>query len=186
MMQHTFLETERVTAAPHMAAGYVVRPTKDSHLALLAISNSQFPGLCAALGTPEWLTDPRFLTLADRERNGEVLADLITEEVAKHEGQALVDALHRHDVPCALSNPLDRVHLDPQVTHNATIVEHERPWIGRVREPRPPAQYSVTPTALGRHAPKLDEHTDEILRELGRDDAAIATLRASGAVGPRR
>ncbi|MEY4339502.1 MAG: hypothetical protein RLZ14_1352 [Actinomycetota bacterium] len=185
MMQHTLLDTDRVTAGPHMADGYVVRPTADSYLALVATSNSQFPGLCAALGREEWLTDARFRTLADREANAAVLTELISSEVARHPGHELVERLHAHDVPCALSNPVDRVHLDPQVVHNRTLVEHDRPGLGLVREPRPPALYSVTPTSLGRHAPRLDEHTDEILTELGRNAQQIAALRASGAAGAR-
>ena len=187
MMQHTLLADDgRVTAGPHMSDGYVVRPTLDSYLAMIATSNSQFPGLCAALGKNEWLTDERFATLADREANADALSDLITTEVARHSGHELVEKLHSHDVPCALSNPLHAVHLDPQVQHNEILVEHERPWLGPVREPKPPALFSVTPTALGRHAPKLDEHTDEILAELGHGPESIAALRATGAVGPRR
>ncbi len=187
MMQHTLLADDgRVTAGPHMSDGYVVRPTLDSYLAMIATSNSQFPGLCAALGKNEWLTDERFATLADREANADALSDLITTEVARHSGHELVEKLHSHDVPCALSNPLHAVHLDPQVQHNEILVEHERPWLGPVREPKPPARFSVTPTALGRHAPKLDEHTDEILAELGHGPESIAALRATGAVGPRR
>ncbi|MBI4934575.1 MAG: CoA transferase [Actinobacteria bacterium] len=186
MMQHALLDTDRVTPGPHMADDYVVRPTSDSFLAMIATSNSQWPGLCAALDRPEWLTDPRFATLADREANAEVLSDLITVEVARHDGRTLVEALHSHDVPCALSNPVHEVHLDPQVRHNDILVEHERPWLGTVREPKPPARFSVTPTSLGRHAPKLDEHTDEILAELGRTPDDIAALRAAGDIGPRR
>lgn len=185
MMQHTLLDVDRVTTGPHMADGYVVRPTADSHVALIATSNSQFPGLCRALGREDWLTDPRFITLADREANAAVLTELISAEVARHPGRELVERLHANDVPCALSNPIDRVHLDPQVVHNGTLVEHERPWLGAVREPRPPALFSLTPTSLGRHAPKLDEHTDEILTELGRSAEDVAALRAAGAVGPR-
>jgi len=186
MMQHTLLAADgRVTPGPHMADGYLVRRTADSHLALIATSNSQFPGLCAALGTPQWLTDPRFATVADREANASELNTLLAAEIAKHPGRSLVEALHAHDVPCALVNRVDRVHLDPQVAHNASVVEHERPWLGTVREPRPPAIYSATPTALGRHAPKLDEHTDEVLRELGLDDARISELRRRSVVGAR-
>jgi formyl-CoA transferase len=85
-----------------------------------------------------------------------------------------------------VANPIDRVHLDPQVVHNQILVEHERPWLGNVREPRPPARYSATPTALGRHAPKLDEHTDEVLAELGRTPEQIADLRTRGIIGLRR
>ena len=187
MMQHTLLADDgRVTAGPHMADGYLVRRTADSYLTLIATSNSQFPGLCAALGTPQWLTDPRFATLADREANAAVLSDLITAEIARHPGRELRDALHAHDVPCALINQLHEVHRDPQVQHNGTLVEHDRQWLGPVREARPPALYSLTPTTLGRHAPKLDEHTDEILAELGHDPEAIAALRTRGIVGPRR
>ena len=187
MMQHTFLGDDgRVTPGLHMADNYLVRRTADSYITLIATSNSQFPGLCAALGRPEWLTDPRFLTLADREANAAALSALMTDEIARRPGRELVDVLHAHDVPCALVTPIDQVHLDPQVVHNGTLVEHERPWVGTVREPVPPVHFSLTPSALGRHAPKLDEHTDEVLRELGHDDESIADLRARGVVGQRR
>jgi crotonobetainyl-CoA:carnitine CoA-transferase CaiB-like acyl-CoA transferase len=186
MMQHTLLETDEVTPGPHMADGYRVRRTRDGHLALMATSERQFPGLCAALGTEHWLTDERFATLAAREANAAALDELIDAEVSRHIAADLVARLHREDVPCAIANPVDQVHLDPQVAHNGIVVEHERPWLGRVREVRPPARYSATPTAFGRHAPRFDEHTDEVLAELGRDVEQIAELRARGVVGARR
>lgn len=186
MMQHTLLDKGTYTPGPHMADGYLVRRTADRHLVLMATSNTQFPRLCAALGRPEWLTDDRFATLAAREAHADVLAELISAEVARHPGADLRDRLVAHDVPCALVNSLDEVHLDPQVVHNGTLVEHERPWLGRVREPRPAARFSATPTSLGRHAPKLDEHTDEVLTELGHSPADIDALRAAGIVGPHR
>ncbi len=186
MMQHTLLDEGNFTPGPHMADNYLVRRTLDGHLALMGMSNSQFPGVCAALGTTEWLTDERFATMDARETNADELSDLITVEVAKHTGADLVARLHEQDVPCAVVNPLDRVHLDPQVQHNGILVEHQRPWLGTVREPRPPARYSATPTSLGRHAPKLDEHTDEVLGELGRSADTIADLRSRGVIGHRR
>jgi crotonobetainyl-CoA:carnitine CoA-transferase CaiB-like acyl-CoA transferase len=187
MMQHTLLADDgRVTPGPHLADNYLVRRTTDDYIALLATSNSQFPGLCAALDRREWLEDDRFSTLAAREANAVELNALIATELERHKGADLVERLHSHDVPCALVNPLDRVHLDPQVRHNNVLVEHDRPWLGRVREPRPPAHFSATPTSLGRHAPKHDEHTDEVLREIGYDDVTIATLRAAGTIGARR
>jgi crotonobetainyl-CoA:carnitine CoA-transferase CaiB-like acyl-CoA transferase len=46
-------------------------------------------------------------------------------------------------------------------------------------------RFESTPAALGRHAPKLDEHTDEILAELGLTDDEIAALRTARTIGPR-
>ncbi len=186
MMQHTLLDEDRYTPGAHMADNYLVRRTLDGHLALMGMSSSQFPGMCTALGTTQWLTDDRFATMDAREANADELSDLITDEVAKHTGDDLVARLHEQDVPCAVVNPLDRVHLDPQVQHNGTLVEHQRQWLGTVREPRPPARYSMTPTSLGRHAPKLDEHTDEVLGELGLSKDRVADLRSRGVIGQRR
>ena len=98
----------------------------------------------------------------------------------------LVKLLQSVHVPCAGVTPIDAVHLDPQVVHNETIVEHDRPWIGRIREPRPAARYDTTPQAIGRHAPRLDEHTDEVLAELGLSADEIAELRAASVIGARR
>lgn len=167
MMQHCLLADDgRVTPGPHMADGYVVRRTTDGYLTLLVTSNTQFPPMCEAFGRQEWLTDPRFATRESREANAEALYAEVGKELEVRTGAEVVALLHAHDVPCAIVNPVDAVHLDPQVIHNATLVEHDRPWLGMVREPRPPAHYSATPTQLGRHAPKLGEHTTEVLTEL--------------------
>lgn len=186
MMQHSLLDTGAVVPGPHMADNYLVRRTADGHLALMAYSERQFPGLCRALGKPEWLDDPRFISLTDRDANTAALNDLVAAEIETHNGAELVGALHAQDVPCAMITPVERVHLDPQVQHNSSVVEHVRPHLGRVREARPPARFSQTPTSLGRHAPKLDEHTDEVLLELGFNTAAIVDLRARAIVGPQR
>ncbi len=184
MMQHTFLDSERVSHAPHVADGYLVRATKDGHLALMATSERQFPALCRALGT-SWLEDPRFASLDARNSNADALSAEMSTAIAGWDSAALAAALHAQDVPCAIVNPVAEVHLDPQVVHNGSVIEHERPWLGRVREPLPPVSYSATPAGLGRHAPRHDEHTDDVLTELGLTAAQIADLRLRGAVGRR-
>jgi crotonobetainyl-CoA:carnitine CoA-transferase CaiB-like acyl-CoA transferase len=186
MMQHALLDSDAVVPGPHMADNYLVRRTADGYLALMAYSERQFPGLCRALDKLEWLTDTRFATMADRDANTAALNDLVSAEIERRVGSELVDELHAHDVPCAMITPIDRVHLDAQVQHNASIIDHERPHLGRVREARPPAVFSHTPTSLGRHAPKLDEHTDEVLLELGYSNEAVDDLRSRGIVGPKR
>jgi crotonobetainyl-CoA:carnitine CoA-transferase CaiB-like acyl-CoA transferase len=55
----------------------------------------------------------------------------------------------------------------PQVAANGIVVESEHPGAGRLRQARPAARFSVTPTSAHRGAPALGEHTDEILAEIG-------------------
>ncbi len=185
MMRHTLLG-DGVTRAPHLADGYLVRPTIDGYLAVMATSDRQFPRLCRALGTESWLDDPRFATMEAREANASTLSDLIGARLAGCATEELVTRLRAADVPCAPITAVAEVHTNAQIVHNDMLVEHERPWIGRVREPRPAARFEGTPTALGRHAPRLDEHTDEVLAELGCTAEEIADLRHRGVAGRRR
>jgi crotonobetainyl-CoA:carnitine CoA-transferase CaiB-like acyl-CoA transferase len=95
-----------------------------------------------------------------------------------------LEVLDREDVPCAPVLTRDAVHLDPQVRANGLLVEDDHPVVGRVRQPRPAEQLDGTPSAIRRPAPRLGEHTDEVLAEAGLDPHEIAALRAGGALGP--
>lgn len=86
-------------------------------------------------------------------------------------------------MPAGPVNALEDVFDDPQVRPNGSIVEVDHPHAGRLRQPAPPARVERTPAAIGRPAPLLGEHTDEVLAELGYDAAARAALRADGAIG---
>ena len=62
-------------------------------------------------------------------------------------------------------------------------MESEHPHAGRLRQPRPAERFDATPSSLSRAAPLLGEHTDEVLRELGLSEAAVAELRALNVIG---
>jgi crotonobetainyl-CoA:carnitine CoA-transferase CaiB-like acyl-CoA transferase len=55
----------------------------------------------------------------------------------------------------------------PQVVANGIVVETEHPAAGRLRQARPAARFSGTPTSIRRGGPALGEHTEEILAEIG-------------------
>jgi CoA:oxalate CoA-transferase len=71
---------------------------------------------------------------------------------------------------------------DPTVRHLGLIAEVDHPTAGRVRAPGIPVRMDGTPPSVRRHPPLLGEHTDEVLRELGYEDAEIETLKREGAV----
>ncbi|MFQ6180437.1 CaiB/BaiF CoA transferase family protein [Sinorhizobium meliloti] len=71
---------------------------------------------------------------------------------------------------------------DAQIRHNGTFVEYDHPTEGRVKTPGFPIRFSKTPSTVDRGAPVVGQHTREILREAGYDEARIAALEAAGAI----
>jgi CoA:oxalate CoA-transferase len=80
-------------------------------------------------------------------------------------------------------NHLDDAFAEPPVAERAMIVEYEHPEVGTVRVPGNPIKLSDAPEAISRPAPRLGEHTDEILSGLlEMTPERIAALRREGAV----
>lgn len=77
-----------------------------------------------------------------------------------------LQALDENDVPSA--PVLKRVEMfeNPQILHNKIISDVEQPGVGEVKQARPAAQFSVTPASPPRPAPRLGEHSIEILSEI--------------------
>ena len=94
----------------------------------------------------------------------------------------LRDIVDGKDLPGGLVNQMVDVHKDPQVAHNETAPEVEDSRFGALtRYLRHPVRYGRTPATLRRHAPRMGEHTDEILGEIGLEAEEIDGLRRSGA-----
>lgn len=184
MMNDTLLG-DGVKVIPHQRTYYRAQRTADGAIAHMAISDRQFPALCRALGTEHLLADERFSSMDRRISNMAELRPILDAEFAKWPAEQILKRMHEEDAAAARIAEVGEVHLDPQVIHNETLVEHDRPHIGRVREPRPVPRFSATPASLGRHAPALDEHTDEILAELGYSPDEIADRRTRGTIGAR-
>jgi len=79
------------------------------------------------------------------------------------------------------------IDADPHIRETGMIATVEHPTIGELRMPAPPLSLSDTNATIRRPPPLLDEHTDEVLRELlGASDEELAQLRAVGAIGARQ
>lgn len=184
MMQHTLLG-DGVTREPHMSADYEVYRTLDGWITAMPMSDRQFPPAARALGRADWLDDSRFSTVDARRANDGDVRSVLADEFSQRSSADVLSLMHGADVPCAPLHSVDEVHLDPQVVHNGTLVEYDAPWIGRVRHPRPAIRFESTPQEPEGHAPRLDEHTDLVLAELGYTATEIASIRTSRAAGAR-
>ena len=181
MQNHTYLGME--APAPLSAVSPRIRATADGFATFNAVQEAEFQGLCRAVGRPDLASDARFADARERMRNAQALHDTLDEVVRGYGTHALVARLREHDVPFAVVNRVDALHEDPQVVANGLLVESEHPSAGPMRTPRPAPRFEATPTELRLPAPRLGEHSDEILAELGVRDAELRTLREEGVVG---
>lgn len=97
--------------------------------------------------------------------------------------EAWLAYLGQFDVLCAPVYDYAELFADPQVHHNGIVAEQQHPVAGPIKVVGIPVKLSATPGEVGAPAPQLGEHTGEILRELGYDDAHIDRLRQDVVVG---
>ena len=156
-------------------------PTRDGWIVVFCNKDKFWRDLVDVLGAPELADDPRFLGFGDRFAHRETLLPLLRERFATRTTEDWLDRL-RGRVPCAPVNDVRQALADPQVLARDMIVDVPHPEFGTLREVRSPVR-TEGEIRQPRRAPRLGEHTDEILREvLSYGDATIARLREGGII----
>jgi len=172
-------------------APYQTFDTLDGSM-LLAIGNDgQFTRFCEAAGQPEWAADARFASNTLRVKNREALLALMLPVTRKRSTADWITLLEDKAVPCGPINNLAQAFADPQVLARGLVLKqpvalmnHGNGAIESIIELQPvctvasPMRLSDTPPVLRRAPPKLGQHTDQVLAELGLDAAQIAGLRS--------
>jgi crotonobetainyl-CoA:carnitine CoA-transferase CaiB-like acyl-CoA transferase len=159
------------------------RTKDDSWLITTVRPNFDWATYCEAIGRAELSSDERFRTSTARSANRIELIKWIEDAFAERTRIEWRDRLERYGVtwsPVLLPGELID---DEQVTANNTFFETEPPGLGHQLLLRPPFHFDATPTRFDRRAPRLGEHSAEILGELGYNTASIESMTAKGAVG---
>jgi crotonobetainyl-CoA:carnitine CoA-transferase CaiB-like acyl-CoA transferase len=159
--------------------------TTDGFITAGAVSDAEWRGMCRALERPEWLEDERFATPAGRVVHVADRLAMTAEVLRTRSSSEWLARLDAEGVPCAPALSREAVIEHPQIRENALIEEMDHPAAGRIRQPRPPARFDVTPAGIARHAPLLGEHGREVLRESGFADGEIEALVEVGALVER-
>jgi crotonobetainyl-CoA:carnitine CoA-transferase CaiB-like acyl-CoA transferase len=158
-------------------------PTADGDMIIAVGNDGQFARLCAALGHPEWGSDPRFATNERRVANRETLIGLLRGATAQRRTREWVAMLEAVGVPCGPINTLADVFADPQVRARGMAVPLSHPAGAEVTLVANPIRMSATPPDYRTAPPLLGQDTEQVLTEiLGLDAEAIARLQAEGVI----
>ena len=157
--------------------------TADGYINIAAAGDKVWIRFCNAAGMADTLTHPDYSTAAARSKNRKALNALMVEVVRKQHTAYWVESMDKAGVPCGPINTIDKVFADPQVQHLGIVKPIDHPKYGPQKVVGQPIHMSRYPQPEKlKHTPEPGEHTDEVLKGLGYDQAAIAALRAKGAV----
>ena len=160
----------------------LVFETQDGYITAGAISTKEWVGMCRALGREDLIDDERFATPRARGRNGDERKRITAAEIAKWPRDEILARLDANDVPSAPL--LTRMELmdHEQIRVNQSIERNHVDGFGEVRQATPAARFSASPSSIQGPAPRLGEHSVEILAELDYDEDRTSALVDAGVV----
>ena len=156
----------RLGQAHRGSSPYQLFETQDGSITVGASQPNFWLRLCEILELPELVRDPRFTTNAERVKNNGALVEILQARLRERPTAYWLGALKKAGIPSGPVLGFDEAMADPQIVAREMVVETEHPSAGKFRTLGVTSKLSRTPGALRRPAPRLGEHTAEILREV--------------------
>jgi crotonobetainyl-CoA:carnitine CoA-transferase CaiB-like acyl-CoA transferase len=151
----------------------------DGHVVVAVTNDPQWRSLCDVLGDLELAGDQRFATNPDRVVHRELLVPLLTEMFRTRTASEWVSSLSAAGIPCGVVMKVDEAF--------ATAAEAGSPLTVELAEGTqvvaPPQRFDGQRQFSAVEPPRLGQHTDEVLAEIGIDSEKIAQLREQGIAG---
>jgi crotonobetainyl-CoA:carnitine CoA-transferase CaiB-like acyl-CoA transferase len=154
---------ERIGQAHRGSSPYQCFQTADGYITVGASQQGFFVQVCALVGLPELAADPRFGKVADRVKNNDALVALLAEKLRLQPSAHWLAALEAIGVPAGPVLYYDQVFTDPQILARDMVVETNHLVTGKFHTMGVPVKLSATPGSVHRAAPRLGEHTGEVL-----------------------
>ncbi len=141
--------------------------TKDGFINNAANKQEQWEAVADVLGVPELKTDPRFQERDTRKKNRHALTPLLESKLHERTTDEWVEALNKQDVPSGAILTLETALQQAQVKHRHTFNTVTVEGIGEIPLFNLTAKFGRTPGTVQAPPPRLGEHTEQTLGELG-------------------
>ncbi len=157
--------------------------TSDGWIFVQVMGAPMFKRWARLVGREDLIDDPRCADDITRANNHPLITEAMTAWTSQRATEEAIKQLEAARVPCGKVYELGEVFDDPQVKARELLKFIEYPGSrGETLVPNTPVRLSETPGEVRHRAPTLGEQTDEVLLELGFDEAELATFRAAGAI----
>jgi len=181
MLKQVFPRFVRASAGNPLYNHY--RCKDENWLAIAHLDPDRWwPKVCGALGLENLVNDPRFNSLASRAANGRELVAIFDEVFAGKTRDEWAQILGEHGCIFTSVQDIKDVVEDPQVMANRYMIEIEHPAYGPTKTMGFPWDLSETPASWRRGAPKLGEHTEEVLLGIGYEKEDLVKFREDGVI----
>lgn len=171
-------EVAEATGTRHRrSTPYQSYKTKDGFVTVGAGNQRLWERVCNdVINKPEWIEDPRFVDLAKRMENIDLLEREIELILIQEPTSYWVEKLDETGVPAGPVYTYDQALNDSHVLARDMVVEIEHPKLGKIKSLGIPIKMSKTPLSIRTPAPWLGQHTTETLRDIGLTENEIDHL----------
>lgn len=157
-----------------------LHPTREGSLYLSANTPHFWQALCELTGLAELAHAPRYDTVRKRAEHADEIVPKLHEALQAHTAFEWKD-IFGDRVPCAPARPIEDMFDDPQVRAQNLVHTYKHPKVGQYRGLMHPVHFSEQAVTEPLPAPTLGQHTEQVLRADGWNDAELAALRAASA-----
>lgn len=167
----------RLASAHPRNAPYQAFKAADDYFVIAAGNNALWGQVAEAVGLPELVEDPRFVTQAERARNQEELASILEEKFAERTAAEWLVEMDLRGVPSAPINDYADILSDPQVEAMGLVRDLQLPNGAQTRTTAFPIQISGYDFEIRRAPPQLGADTEAVFHEWLSDPAPPAASR---------
>ncbi len=158
--------------------------TKDSYLVLPIGNDNLWRKFCKFIDREDMIDDERFSTNGARTKNLEILIPILEDIFLTKNSDEWITLIENAGIPCGPINTIDKVMSDNQILARNMIVEVDDEKVGKVKIAGNPIKMSsISEDHKRKPAPKIGEHTNQVLKEyLGYNEDKVNDLKSKGVI----